>query len=150
MAVLTGIILTIFVIVALLLIGIVLIQDEGGEGLGGIFGGQSQQYGRRQGNVLTRTTTILGTIFIVTSLSLAWLNRGPDVDSIQEAAREARSADVLEWWEQDVSASEAPESTGVQTSPEPLPLLDPTADEAAEAETVEPAADSPDTGAGDT
>ena len=33
--------LIVFVLAALLLIGLVLIQDEGGEGLGGIFGGGS-------------------------------------------------------------------------------------------------------------
>lgn len=138
MAVLTGIILTVFVIVALLLIGIVLIQDEGGEGLGGLFGGQSQQYGRRQGNVLTRTTSILGTIFIVSSLSLAWLNRGPDVDSIQEAAREARSADVLEWWEQDASQPPADDGAGSGEALEPLPILDPTLNEPAGVEPADP------------
>ena len=41
MTIVSGILLVIFVISSLLLIAIVLIQDEQGEGMGGLFGGGS-------------------------------------------------------------------------------------------------------------
>ena len=49
------ILLIIFVICALLLIFMVLIQDDQGEGIGGLFGGgSSTAFGSSAGNVLTR------------------------------------------------------------------------------------------------
>ena len=97
-------ILVILIIVALLLIVLVLLQDEGGEGLGGIFGGgSSQQVGSRSGDTLTRITSILGTIFIVSALSLGWLIRSSDVDNVEQAAQELQVEEgqesVLQWWE---------------------------------------------------
>ena len=45
-------ILVVFVIIAVLLIGLVLLQNEGGNGVGGIFGGSSSSvFGSRSGNV---------------------------------------------------------------------------------------------------
>ena len=79
----------------------VLIQNEQGEGLGGIFGGggMSGQIGNRKGNFLTRTTTILGFIYLISSLGLAWVNRTPDTGDIEAAARQAeRDSSSAEWW----------------------------------------------------
>lgn len=96
-------ILVVLMIVALLIITLVLLQEEGGEGLGGIFGGgASQQMGSRGSNPLTRITAILGTIFIVSALSLGWLIRSSDVDNVEQAARELRgdnNEEILQWWQ---------------------------------------------------
>ncbi|MFP4385365.1 MAG: preprotein translocase subunit SecG [Spirochaetia bacterium] len=96
--------LVIFVITAILLIIIVLMQDEQGEGLGGLFGGGSTTpFGSRSGNVLTKTTSILGAIFLVTSLVLAWLNRTPERGDVSAAARqlEAEESEGIKWWDTD-------------------------------------------------
>lgn len=95
--------LIVFVLAALLLIGLVLIQDEGGEGLGGIFGGgSSAPVGSRSGNILTRITTILGAIFLLSSFGLAWINRTPEAGNVEAAARRLQAdGDTVEWWRTD-------------------------------------------------
>jgi len=58
-----------------------MIQDEQGEGLGGIFGGgSSTPFGSRAGNVLTRFTTIFAILFLFGSFMLAWMNRTKESD----------------------------------------------------------------------
>jgi preprotein translocase subunit SecG len=100
MGVLGTILLIGFVISALLLIALVLIQDEGGEGLGGIFGGgASQQVGNRSGNILTKTTSILGAIFFLSSFGVAWVNRTSDAGDVEAAGRRLESQDgPVRWW----------------------------------------------------
>ncbi len=101
MGILTLILLIVFVIACLLLIVMVLIQDEQGEGLGGLFGGGSATpFGSRSGNVLTKFTSILAVVFIVVSLSLAWVNRTPEKGDVLGAAyrENADNTNVTEWW----------------------------------------------------
>ena len=78
----------IFVVSALLLSVIIIIQDDQGEGLGGIFGGgSSTAFGSRSGNVLTKVTSVLSAIFLVTALGVAWLNRSTTSEDIEAKAR---------------------------------------------------------------
>ena len=68
MGVIGVILLVAFVIVCILVVCLVLVQSEEGAGLGGLFGGASSTaFGSRSGNVLTRTTYILVTLFFLTS-----------------------------------------------------------------------------------
>jgi len=88
MGILSVVLLVFFVIIAVLLILLVLIQNEEGDSLGGIFaGGSSSAFGSRSGNVLTRTTTVLGALFLVISLGLALLNRTPGGTGVEEEGR---------------------------------------------------------------
>lgn len=100
MGILGIILLIIFIVCALLLIFMVLIQDDQGEGIGGLFGGgSSSTFGSTAGNVLTRFTTILGAIFLIISLSLAWINRsGADSDLIKTARSQSAAEASTEWW----------------------------------------------------
>lgn len=62
---------------AIALIGIVLLQAGRGGGLSGAFGsgmGSETLFGARTGDVLTRGTAIMATIFILSSLALAYLS----------------------------------------------------------------------------
>ncbi|MDR1278493.1 MAG: preprotein translocase subunit SecG [Treponema sp.] len=89
MNVLSIVLLVFFVIIAVLLILLVLIQNEEGDSLGGIFaGGSGSAFGSRSGNVLTKTTTVLGALFLIISLSLALLNRTPGGSGVESAGRE--------------------------------------------------------------
>jgi preprotein translocase subunit SecG len=89
MGVLNIVLLVFFVIVAILLVLMVLIQNEEGDSLGGIFaGGSSSAFGSRSGNVLTRTTSILGGLFLVLSLSLALINRTPGDSGVEAVGRQ--------------------------------------------------------------
>ena len=101
MAILSVLLLVLFLIACLFLILMVLIQDEQGEGIGGIFGGgSSTPFGSRSGNVLTRFTSILAAIFLLTSFGLAWVNRTSDKSDIPGAAYKQNSekTEIIEWW----------------------------------------------------
>ncbi|RKX88412.1 MAG: preprotein translocase subunit SecG [Spirochaetes bacterium] len=99
--------LVIFIISALLLMLFVLIQDEQGEGLGGIFGGGSgSAFGPRTGNVLTKITSILAVIFLTGAFGLAWINRTPEAGNIVGKARvETLKESKNDWWVQTSSKS---------------------------------------------
>jgi preprotein translocase subunit SecG len=74
----TTVLLIIHLFVTLALIGVVLIQrsEGGGLGIGSSQGMGAFMSGRGTANLLTRTTAILATIFMVLSLALALMNRG--------------------------------------------------------------------------
>ena len=72
-------------IVCLLLIGIVLIQRSKGQGVGLSFGGGAEAvFGAQMGNVLTRTTVVLGVIFLLNTAVLAVLKPTQRGDSLSE------------------------------------------------------------------
>jgi len=99
---------------AVLLVLVVLVQDDQGEGIGGIFGGGSNTaFGSRSGNVLTRLTAVLAAIFLITVFGMAWVNRSPTAGNVLSKARqEALSGGSNSWWVQAPSpAPGAPDST---------------------------------------
>jgi len=105
MAILSTVLLVVFVLVAILLVLLVLIQTEEGDSLGGIFAGSSgSAFGSRSGNVLTRTTTVLGSLFLIISLGLALLNRTPGGTGVEAAGREL-SIDAVgtNWLDQELN-----------------------------------------------
>ncbi|MCL2243153.1 MAG: preprotein translocase subunit SecG [Treponema sp.] len=88
MGILSVILLVLFVIIAILLVLLVLIQNEEGNSLGGIFaGGSDSAFGSRSGNVLTRATTVLGSLFLIISFGLAILSRTPAGGGVEEEGR---------------------------------------------------------------
>ena len=74
----TTVLLIIHLFVTMALIGVVLIQrsEGGGLGIGSSQGMGAFMSGRGTANLLTRTTAILATVFMVLSLALALMNRG--------------------------------------------------------------------------
>ena len=93
------VLLVFFVIVAILLVLMVLAQNEEGEGLGGIFaGGGGTAFGSRSGNVLTRVTTVLGALFLIVSLGLALMNRGPAGSGVEAAGRALTTETGTDWF----------------------------------------------------
>ena len=84
MGVITVVLYTLVIIVALLLIGLVLIQQSKGGGFGGSFGGVGESvFGAHAGSHLTKLTVILTTSFFILTLLLAVIvghrNRGRSV-----------------------------------------------------------------------
>ena len=70
------IILVVHVLAALAIIGLILVQQGKGADMGASFGAGASQtlFGSDgSGNVLTRATAILATVFFLTSLSLAYV-----------------------------------------------------------------------------
>ncbi len=102
--------LVLFIIVAVLLVAMVLIQDDQGEGLGGMFGGSgSSPFGAKSGSVLVKFTTVLGILFFVSSLGLAWVSRTTSDDDILKAAvkAEIESDEGSDWWDGSEEETEA-------------------------------------------
>ncbi len=114
------VLLVILVISAVLLVLVVLVQDDQGEGIGGIFGGGSTTpFGSRSGNVLTRFTAILATVFLVCIFGLAWMNKSPEAGNVIGRARQESlsGGPQQSWWVQ----TPAPTATGAGATGEPLP-----------------------------
>lgn len=66
----------IHVICCILLVAIVLLQVGRGRGMMGFLGGGTAEtlFGSRAGDVLTRSTTVVAAVFMLTSLSLAYIS----------------------------------------------------------------------------
>jgi preprotein translocase subunit SecG len=87
-----NIFVTIHVVASFLLIVVVLMQSSKGGGLSGAFGGgggQAIMGGRETATFLSRFTTYLAVIFMVTSLSLAFLSAGKGGAKAESALRKA-------------------------------------------------------------
>lgn len=76
------------VLACLFLILVILLQPGKSGGIGAFSGAAATQVfgGRGAGNILTKTTWIVGTVFFITSLTLAYFSGGPP-DSLQQRAR---------------------------------------------------------------
>lgn len=115
MGVIGIILLVAFVIICVLLVCLVLIQNEGGNGMGGLLGGgNSTAFGSRSGNVLTKTTYILVTLFFVATFVLAFINKAPAVRSLDAAAaqEEASTSAGGSWLDEESGVEPAANSAG--------------------------------------
>jgi preprotein translocase subunit SecG len=136
--------LIIVILSAALMIALIMMQDEQGEGLGGMFGGGSNTaFGSRAGNVLTRITTVLAIAFFAGTLVLALINRTPKEDALLDKALQTqKSGQASTWFVEtgsttakdqvtedkslllDLGKTEAPNSTATaapQSTPAPTP-----------------------------
>lgn len=99
-----NVVLTIHLILALLLIGVVLLQRSEGGGLG-MGGGGGTMSARGAATALTKLTWIFASAFIVTSITLTILSaRGGDVGSVVDTATTDAATEA--------PATEAPATTG--------------------------------------
>ncbi|MCQ2580247.1 MAG: preprotein translocase subunit SecG [Treponemataceae bacterium] len=112
MSVISIILLVVFVIICVLTVGIVLLQNDESDGMGGLFGGAgSQAFGSRSANVLTKTTYVLVALFFLTSFGLAILNKSPVAANLEIPSAPAQEQNG-EWWSEPAEASA---ETSVQT-----------------------------------
>jgi len=124
MGIINVVLVVIFVVSALITILIILIQDDQGEGIGGMFGGgSSTPFGSRSGNVLTRFTAIIAAVFICGAFALAWINKGTESSDIVRKARleSLQEAEQENWW---VEALEQPEEPAQEAIPEAAPAAE--------------------------
>ena len=87
----TGFLIAIHTIVSLLLIAVVLMQASQGGGLSGTFGGNAASSvlgGQNAGNVLSRITTWLATLFLVLAVIISVLS-GPTDESTTSLVKRA-------------------------------------------------------------
>jgi preprotein translocase subunit SecG len=78
--------------VCVFLMLVVLLQQGKGGGMGAAFGGGAQQVfgGRGAGNILTRATAVCAAIFMLTSVSLAYVSSSGDRDLKAKVIEEQR------------------------------------------------------------
>ncbi len=93
----------ILVLVSVLLVGVILLQRNKGAGAGVTFGGAGDVFGAEMGNVLTKATIVLGSLFIVIVLTLSVItSRGSKqslqatsvVDGYQAGAQQSAAAPI--------------------------------------------------------
>ncbi|GAB1433505.1 preprotein translocase subunit SecG [Spirochaetota bacterium] len=109
MGIITVVLLVLFSIVCALLIFMVVIQDQEGDGLGGLFANAGNAaFGSRSSNVIVKFTYILGGLFFVIAFGLAILNKS-NTNSLDRALK-AKEGQSTEWWEQAPAEAEAAES----------------------------------------
>ena len=87
----TGFLIIIHTIVSILLISVVLMQASQGGGLSGTFGGQAASSvlgGQNAGNVLSRITTWLATLFLSLAVIISMLS-GPTTNTSSSIVKEA-------------------------------------------------------------
>ena len=117
-------ILVILTISAVLLVLVILVQDEEGEGIGGLFGGgSSTAFGSRSGNILTRFTSILAVIFLFCAFALAWINRSPSAGNVIGKARQEtlKEGEATTWWAEMGEAQPETSAAGSDALPESAP-----------------------------
>jgi preprotein translocase subunit SecG len=111
------------IFVCLVLMGVVLLQQGKGGGMGAAFGGATTQVfgGRGAGNILTRATAICAAIFMITSVSLAYLSSSGDRALKAKVAQEAgRKKDKGQLKERSKDAP-APSESAPAPAPEGAP-----------------------------
>ncbi|RIL07871.1 MAG: preprotein translocase subunit SecG [Proteobacteria bacterium] len=129
------------VMVSLVLIVVVLLQHGKGADIGAVFGGgaSSTVFGSRgAGNFLTKLTTGSALLFMVTSLSLAYLSNTGSEGLFEDQAP-AATAPAPEATGETAPAAEAPADGGFQEVKPAEPTAQPQA--AAPAEQAQPPAD---------
>jgi preprotein translocase subunit SecG len=120
---------TAYVLISFVLLVVVLLQQGKGGGIAAGFGGASSQtaFGARAGaTVLTRATTVLGTLFLLGALSLTLVNRGggtvvSGVDAPAAATEPAATLPMPELPVEPMTSSDTTEGAaaeGEQAAPE--------------------------------
>jgi preprotein translocase subunit SecG len=111
----------IHVFVCLVLMFVVLLQQGKGGGMGSAFGGASAQVfgGSGAGNILTRATAICAGIFMITSVSLAYMSSSGDralrAKVVQEQGKKKEKGTLRE-------KQEAPAPPSSATTPATTPM----------------------------
>lgn len=116
---------------AIALIAIVLLQAGRGGGLSGAFGsgmGSETLFGARTGDVLTRGTAVVATVFILTSLGLAFLSARTGSSVTEKIRQEERQKQLQEEQMKQLqellktkAAEEAPKATAPVPGATPAP-----------------------------
>ncbi|MDR2491550.1 MAG: preprotein translocase subunit SecG [Spirochaetaceae bacterium] len=118
MNILSGFLLVLFIIVSILLILLVLAQNEEGDTMGGVFsGGSNTAFGSRSGNILTKTSSILGALFFILAFSLALLNRTPGDSGVEAAGRQSGTEAGSDWFMENETEA-APDAGALEAAPE--------------------------------
>lgn len=125
-----SVLLVIHLMVALLLVVLILMQRNSGNALSGLGGGNGADSflsARGKGNLLTRTTAILATIFFCTSILLSLYYKGETraTESITDIAPLTQEAPVVPNVPDATSSEEAPATPSVPAETPSAPVETP-------------------------
>lgn len=99
----------VFAITAVLIITLILLQDEQGEGFGGLFGGGgTTPFGAVGGSVLVKATSIFGVLFMLSSLGVAIAYKSGVTDNVIGESRATRGIEQ-NWFLEPSEQPEQPE-----------------------------------------
>ncbi|MBQ9630279.1 MAG: preprotein translocase subunit SecG [Treponema sp.] len=115
------ILLVAFVIICVLSVLIIIIQDDGQSGMGGLLGGRGTAvFGSHSASILTKTTFVFVVLFFACALSLALLNKKPRLqqnlaptETVQESAESSQETDNS-WWQQEDASEETSQESSAQ------------------------------------
>ncbi|MBQ9495051.1 MAG: preprotein translocase subunit SecG [Treponema sp.] len=101
-----------FGIACFLLILLVLFQDDGQSGMGGLLGGRgTAAFGSHSASILTKTTFVLVVLFFAFTLSLSLLNKKPRLQqNLAPAGQTQESPEQTQpgnWWQSSETATES-------------------------------------------
>ena len=99
-----------FVVVCVLLILLVLAQDDGQNGMGGMFGGRgTQAFGSHSATVLSKATKVLVVLFFLLAFALAFISKAEKLPGAEQLINDSTTTtqNVTES-ASEVAASEAP------------------------------------------
>ena len=124
MSILIGFLYVVEVAVCLLLAGIVMLQKPKEGGLGGVIGGGMAEaaFGADAGNVLIKTTAVLGAVFLINTLVLARLT-----STVHSHSLMAREAEAPAAQQAPALPDVAPELPPAAPAPAPAPAQAPAA-----------------------
>ncbi|MBK6695697.1 MAG: preprotein translocase subunit SecG [Myxococcales bacterium] len=134
------------VITSLFLVLVVLLQQGKGGGLGAAFGGGATAQvfgGRGAGNVLTRATAISASIFMLTSVSLAYSSASGDRELKERAKVEEAKRSKLSPKKDEPKAAEPKGAVGPTPAPESTPAESKTPPAEGDKTPAAPATDTP-------
>lgn len=109
------------VLVCLLLVGIVLLQHGKGADIGASFGGSSQSLFGTEGPLplLNKITTAVAVIFMVTSVSLAYISAHNSTGSVMETLSKEQAATSAETEQKAAELAVPAEEEKLQTQEKP-------------------------------
>lgn len=89
MEIISGILLTFFIISAVLIIFLIVIQDDQGDSIGGLFTSGTSPFRSKSGNLLQRITAVVAFFFFISAFGYALLTKPRDpFDSMTISAEE--------------------------------------------------------------
>ena len=99
----------IYEFVCILIVCIVLVQDDGQSGMGGLLGGRgTAAFGSHSASVLTKATGVFVALFFIIALALAVLNKKPKISSDMSDTSSRIENTVDSAAESDATAEETP------------------------------------------
>lgn len=110
MGVLSTALLVLFIIICIVIIFLVLLQNEEGDSLGGLFaGGSNSAFGSKSGSVLSKATYIATGLFFAAVFCLALLNKGKSDKGLLDEVKSKQTETSTEWWKSETSELKAEE-----------------------------------------